>query len=200
MGTGTTRKAHTRFGAERTCPASPLGGAANILRMYEFLKSEPFLEARSNGRPYYFRNALPKTPSWDDVFRNLEKSIEENSLIKVVSHFSIVTHNGHKHLAAAAAFLEEIRKLDPALTPSAHVYIGLTRFSESFGKHRDNSDVFFWQILGSTNWKVYAQEGTREHNLKIGDVLYVPRNIDHEVTSLSPRAGISFGLDYGAVK
>jgi ribosomal protein L16 Arg81 hydroxylase len=168
--------------------------------MYKFLENKEFLEARRNKQPYLFRGVLPDAPSWDDVLKNLEKSLEEQSLIKVGPYFSIVTHNGDKHIRLAGELLEEIRKLDPSLSGSAHVYIGLTRFSESFGKHKDNADVFFWQVIGSTHWKVFSQAGVKEHTLGIGDVLYVPRYMEHEVTSLSPRVGISFGLDYGSAK
>lgn len=166
--------------------------------MYGFLSDAAFLDARERGRYFLFSGALSCTPSWDEVLLNVERSIEENSLIKLGPYLSIVTHNGHVHLQAAADFLAAIRRLDPSRPASAHVYIGLTRFSESFGRHRDNSDVFFWQVLGRTSWKVYAQDGVQEHTLGAGDVLYVPKNMDHEVRSLCPRVGISFGLDYGA--
>lgn len=168
--------------------------------MYKFLEDKEFLEARGSKQPYYFRGVLPNAPSWDDVLRNLEKSLEEQSLVKVGPYFSIVTHNGDKHIRLAGELLDEIRKLDPALGGSAHVYIGLTRFSESFGKHKDNADVFFWQVIGSTHWKVFAPAGVKEHTLTTGDMLYVPRYMEHEVTSLSPRVGISFGLDYGSAQ
>jgi ribosomal protein L16 Arg81 hydroxylase len=168
--------------------------------MYEFLQDKDFLDARKQKQDFYFRGVLPITPSWEDVFTDLEQSLEERSLVKVGQNFSVITHNGHKHIRLAAQFLDVIGKLDPSLSGSAHVYIGLTRFSQSFGKHKDNSDVFFWQIIGSTHWKVFPQTGVKEHTLKAGDVLYVPRYMEHEVTSLCPRVGISFGLDYGSPK
>ena len=168
--------------------------------MYKSLEDENFLEARKNKQYYFFGRVLPNTPSWDDVLMNLEKSIEEKSQIKIGPYFSLVTHNGHKHIKLAAEFLDEIKKFDVSLIGSAHVYIGLTKFSESFGKHKDNADVFFWQIIGSTSWKVFTQTGIKEHTLNVGDVIYVPRYMEHEVTSLCPRVGISFGLDYGKVK
>ena len=166
--------------------------------MYEFLEDERFLEARKN-KQYFFFGSIPlATPGWDDVFGNLEKSIEEQSLVKIGPYFSLVTHNGDKHIKRAGEFLNEIRKLDTSLSGSAHVYIGLTKFSESFGKHKDNCDTFFWQAIGSTSWKVFAQTGVKEHVLNAGDMIYVPRYMEHEVASLSPRVGISFGLDYGS--
>ena len=168
--------------------------------MYEFLQDAAFREARKAKRYWFFRKALQETPGWDDVFRNLEKSIEEQSLVKIGPYFSLVTHNGHLHIPQATAFLKEVQQFDPSLAGSAHVYIGLTKFSESFGRHRDNSDVFFWQVIGSTNWKVYPDDGVKEHVLTAGDIIYIPRYMDHEVTSLCPRVGISFGLDYGEKK
>jgi ribosomal protein L16 Arg81 hydroxylase len=164
--------------------------------MYKFLEDKDFLDARRNKRDYRFCGVLPSTPSWDDVFLNLEKSIDEKSIVKVGEYFSIITHKGDKHIPLAEQFLEAIRKLDPSLGGSAHVYIALTRLSQSFGRHKDNADVFFWQIIGSTRWKLFNDAGVKEHTLNVGDVLYVPRYMEHEVTSLGPRVGISFGLDY----
>lgn len=168
--------------------------------MYEFSQDEKFLQARRNKQYCLLEGILPETPGWDEVFMNLEKSIAEDSLIKIGPYFSLVTHNGDKHIPRAAQILAQIKTLDPSLSGSAHVYIGLTKFSESFGRHKDNCDTFFWQIIGSTNWKVYTQEGTREHTLHVGDLIYVPRYMEHEVSSLCPRVGISFGLDYPAAK
>jgi len=164
--------------------------------MYNFLKDPNFLNAKENKDYFLFKKVLPNVPSWDDVFINLQNSIEEQSPIKTIPKFTIITHNGHTHLKLASEFLNEIKKLNPALNASAHVYIGLTKFSESFGKHKDDSDVFFWQIIGNTNWKVSSLSGLKEHVLEVGDVIYVPNNMFHEVTSLGPRVGISLGLDY----
>lgn len=168
--------------------------------MYKFFEDEKFLEARRNKQYFLWRRVLLDTPSWDEVLRDLEKSIEENSPIKIGQYFSIITHRGDKHIPLAAAFLEEMKKLDASLPGSAHVYTGLTRYSQGLGKHNDNADVCFWQVIGSSNWKVFAQDGMKEHVLDVGDVIYVPRHMDHEVTSLGPRVGISFGLDYAAGK
>jgi hypothetical protein len=168
--------------------------------MYKFFEDEKFLEARRNKQYYFWSRVLLNTPSWDDVLRDLEKSIEENSLIKIGQYFSIITHLGDRHIPLAAEFLDEVKKLDVSLPGSAHVYTGLTKYSQGLGRHNDNADVFFWQIIGSSNWKVFTQAGMKEHALNVGDVIYIPRYMDHEVTSLGPRVGISFGLDYGTAK
>lgn len=168
--------------------------------MYKFLEDGKFLEARKNKRYYFWHKVLLDTPSWDDVLKDLEISIEENSPIKIGQYFSIITHRGDRHIQLAAEFLDEIKKLDASLPGSAHVYTGLTKYSQGLGKHNDNADVFFWQIIGSSSWKVSTQAGIKEHALTVGDVIYVPRYMDHEVTSLGPRVGISFGLDYGTAK
>jgi ribosomal protein L16 Arg81 hydroxylase len=166
--------------------------------MYEFLKDVDFLEARKKQNHFLFKKVLTDVPTWDDILLNVEKSYEENLLIKYLPNFTIITHNGEKYIKSVFDLLQEIKKIDNSVNASAHVYISLTKFGKSFGKHKDNSDVFFWQIIGNTIWKIETEDGIEEYVMEVGDIIYVPRGIFHEVIPLSPRVGISLGLDYGS--
>jgi hypothetical protein len=53
--------------------------------------------------------------------------------------------------------------------------------------HHDPHDIFYWQIVGTSFWKV---NGDITYTLNPGDLLYLPRENSHEVWCDGPRAGL----------
>jgi len=53
--------------------------------------------------------------------------------------------------------------------------------------HHDPHDIFYWQILGTSFWKI---DGGITYELKPGDMLYLPLENSHEVWCDGPRAGL----------
>jgi hypothetical protein len=53
--------------------------------------------------------------------------------------------------------------------------------------HHDPHDIFYWQILGTSFWKV---DNDITHILNPGDMLYLPKENSHEVWCDGPRAGL----------
>jgi len=74
-------------------------------------------------------------------------------------------------------------------------YFGAVSFTTkepTTSKHNDPMDVIYAQFVGSVTWTIYDEEGSESHVLNPGDIIYVPKSVLHEVTSLTPRAAISF--------
>jgi len=57
----------------------------------------------------------------------------------------------------------------------------------NFGRHNDDMDVWFWQCQGLSRWVLDDKEFT----LEPGDLIYVKKGIYHNVSALTPRAGVS---------
>lgn len=53
--------------------------------------------------------------------------------------------------------------------------------------HHDPHDIFYWQILGTSFWKI---DGGITYKLEPGDMLYLPLENSHEVWCDGPRAGL----------
>jgi mannose-6-phosphate isomerase-like protein (cupin superfamily) len=53
--------------------------------------------------------------------------------------------------------------------------------------HHDPHDIFYWQILGTSFWKI---DNDITYELKPGDMLYLPLENSHEVWCDGPRAGL----------
>jgi mannose-6-phosphate isomerase-like protein (cupin superfamily) len=70
--------------------------------------------------------------------------------------------------------------------------VSITNKEPTTGKHSDPIDVIYCQFVGSVTWTISDENGSESHVLNPGDIIYVPKSVDHEVTSMSPRAAISF--------
>lgn len=160
---------------------------------FDFLKDSEFLANRENRRHCVFRNLKLNPPTWDDILGCLNKDVVSNEKIKTLDNLGFVYYNADR-MSEVSKLLKEIQTLTDRQC-SAHCYISLLEISGTFGRHNDSSDVFFWQVQGRTHWTV-EQEKTYEYELLPNDLIYIPRFIFHTVRPLSPRAGISFGIDY----
>ena len=123
------------------------------------------------------------TPTWEEIFFNLNSSIElKESIINEYQGF-FVSHNAHR--------IKTVEKvLDRLNLKEAHSYINIIN-SPTFGEHKDIMDVWYWQVKGSTKWTI---EKEKEYILSEGDLIYIPTGVLHNVMPLGPRVGISMSL------
>lgn len=159
----------------------------------DFINDEKLNVARTNEQELYIPNVLTDTVSWDESFDYLTKVVEEESNIKLPGkYFTIVTHTAHTHIHKVHVVNEHLKNIKNRndYPVEAHMYMGLTGMSESFGPHSDDCEVLFWQCIGRTQWTV----NDNIYILCPSDCIYVPRGMQHDVKSLSPRMGISFGF------
>lgn len=140
----------------------------------------------------YYKSYFDILPSWDNVITALNYDITHRpNSVKVLKDLGFVTHYGHE-----VEIVENIRKQIHVMRPeeeicTAHLYISLLTISETFGWHKDETDVFFVQAIGQTKWQI---EGGLEFILSPGDMLFVAKNLMHNTIPLSPRVGISIGF------
>ena len=163
--------------------------------VYELYKDTDLDKARQNKTQLYMQNIFPNTITWDESFDYMTKVVEEDSPVRIGKYFTIITHTAHHHIEKVKSVCNEIEKLNNRSAnvdiADAHMYMGLTAKSESIGKHHDDCEVIFWQCIGKTEWTV---DENNKYILSPGDCLYIPKGMMHEVKSLSPRMGISFGF------
>jgi hypothetical protein len=162
--------------------------------MFEFLKAESFISNRQTNKHYVFRGVGLTTPTWEDILAHLNRNIVSKAKMKILDNLGFVLFDA-ECMPIVNELLTEIKALSDKPC-SAHCYISLLETSATFGRHNDNADVFFWQVQGSTQWRVEQDSQVYEYTLLPNDVIYIPRFAVHEVTPLSPRAGISIGIDY----
>lgn len=61
-------------------------------------------------------------------------------------------------------------------------------------RHSDAVDGLFLQCNGSTLWNIFYEGSTEEIIANPGDVLFIPKGIEHSVESLTPRSSISISF------
>ena len=119
------------------------------------------------------------TPSWEELLFDLNFSFTHNEPFKNPSSGFFVSHS--------ASRIKKVQKvLEELGLQEAHLYINVLN-TATFGPHKDECDVWFWQVKGQTIWEIENKQRTLEE----GDLIFIPKGTIHEVTPLGPRAGIS---------
>ena len=165
--------------------------------MTEFLKDPKFHLCRQEHEYYHFGEVYTPPITWADVVCEIDKATT-NKMWSYINDGKYL----EMHLRRAGdikyvpELLVEYGELDKTKFASAHAYISFSSIGKGTGRHRSKSDVLFWQAIGSTRWVVEGKMGTTTITLPPGHVLYIPHAMYHTVVPLSPRVGISLGLDY----
>jgi|694.fasta_scaffold141580_2 hypothetical protein len=69
--------------------------------------------------------------------------------------------------------------------------ISFTNSEKSTGRHSDEHDILYVQCIGTVMWKIWEEEKEKTFILNKGDCIFVKKNIEHEVLSITPRASLS---------
>lgn len=130
--------------------------------------------------PYFKREYNLDVVDWTETFLNYDKSVHLGKLIKFNYPGFFVSHEGHE--------IDKVKNVLKDLECNyAHLYFNISTKAETFGKHKDTIDVYYWQCQGVTEWTVEDKTVI----LNPGDLIYVPSGMYHSVLPLSPRLGIS---------
>lgn len=152
------------------------------------------VEARNSLKHCVVRNVGATMPTWSDILAELNRTVQHKERLKTLDSLGFVLLQAH-NIPSVSSMISVIENITDSKC-SAHCYISLLESSATFGRHNDNADVFFWQVQGSTRWTVEQGTEIYEYELTAGDLIYIPRFMIHQVVPLTPRAGISIGIDY----
>jgi ribosomal protein L16 Arg81 hydroxylase len=131
--------------------------------------------------------------TWDEVIFNFNENIVSDGFVTILDNYGLVTHDAEK-IKKVNDVSPLFQQLFPSNHISSHLYISLTEISKTFGKHNDDVSVFFWQCIGITRWTVY-EDISYVYDLMPGELLYIPKEVYHNTQPITPRAGVSFGIE-----
>jgi len=138
--------------------------------------------------PYFIREFNMNVVSWTEAFLSYDRSVRNQNHIKFNPPGFFVSHEGHD-IEKAKNVMNELE------CNHAHLYFNITTKTKTYGRHKDTVDVWFWQCQGATKWilddKHLGGNWTDEVILNPGDLIFIPKNMYHNVIPLSPRLGIS---------
>lgn len=170
-----------------------------------FLYDSNYINARNRGDYFHFGVVPVPVPTWEQVLLEVDREMNIQSetgdphIIKHFDNYSIVIHEAQAIHPVVQEFLKQIQngyrtfKANQQFT--ALGYISLSSLSHTYGRHNDVMDVWCWNILGATYWKVEGRERIFEKVLEQGELIYVPRGMWHDTKPMGPRVNISFGSE-----
>jgi mannose-6-phosphate isomerase-like protein (cupin superfamily) len=157
--------------------------------------TEDFLENYKNKKHYYFQATELPIVDWfsaihnlDEVARNYPEDILELGNLGVVVH-DIQSDKMFVNMEFAH-YLMDVEQC----AVSSHVYMSFTSQSKSFPPHSDDVDVYLYNALGSINFTVWDPDPIT-YTLVPGDMVYVPKGMQHQSVPLEPRVSISYGIE-----
>jgi len=153
---------------------------------------------------------LDQTPyellTWDDCINTLNEYFVEDKWIRLFPDFSFVANNVTNY-PQVQSILNHLKKINPNKAYNANLYCNMSTTGSTFGLHVDTQDVWVWQCVGTTKWAVHynngsyhSYEGVVVHELKPGNMLYIPKGLYHAAKPLTPRFSISFAVFDDVIK
>jgi ribosomal protein L16 Arg81 hydroxylase len=160
------------------------------------IKLEQVVEIQSNWNDFInMINRGYKTPQTEDYRSqyNQDLMIEEGTL-RFYDKLTLIIDKLEKHSVKEFKPIQTFLNKFEIKFRTAFGLISFTAFEKGTGRHQDNTDVVYLQVIGSVNWHIWLDDKEIDIKLSAGDAMFMPANIYHEVSSLTPRAGITFTI------
>ena len=163
-------------------------------KLPNWLLSKELRDAVNSRTPFYIPNAVATLSyKWDDVIEliNMDKQLTRH-----MKAGGFLIHFLNDKFQNIVDLAEQIQSVFPSRTGdmSVHLYGSLSKESGSHGRHKDTANVFFIQGSGITK---FAFDDGSSYNLYNGDLLYIPKGLQHKAIPLSKRISISVPLNKG---
>lgn len=157
--------------------------------------SEEFLNNHKNKKHYHWPATGLPIVDWftavdnlDEVARTNPEDILELGNLGVVVH-DILSPKMEVNLEVA----HQLMDIEQCAV-SSHVYMSFTSLSKSFPPHCDDVDVYLYNALGSIDFTVWDPDPIT-YTLAPGEMVYVPKGMQHQSVPLEPRVSISYGVE-----
>lgn len=119
-----------------------------------------------------------------DIAVGMHEGLFASSL--AIIHFLNATDNEIPQ--EASEFYQEFRDNCPEHVPENFESLMIPT------RHADPIDGIYIQCLGNTFWTAYYDDHVEKFALKPGDIMVIPKGVEHSVESLTPRAGLSIAM------
>jgi len=164
----------------------------DVFNLFKIAKSKNSINFKS-----YWTCTIDRSEQYTPLYKDLIQEISPLHPGKKISAFSIINpitkHNININNNAFNNFKDyfincNINKIPDEAPPE-----------ESFipTRHHDPVDGFFIQFEGSTLWKIYYKDNEKQYTLKSGDMMFIPKNLEHSVEALEPRCSVSISFTDG---
>lgn len=133
---------------------------------------------------------------WDDKpWSNFNNVIPNKILEVILKEETTLLTNCDRASKTIIDFITEVQDETNMITDCHMFYCSSDYKSKGLGKHNDNNDNLMIHIFGKTKVTIWGKDKI-EKVLKPGDLVYVPRKVDHLFESQSERLSLSFPMLY----
>lgn len=178
------------------------------LSIVQILKENNLWENVKSQQPFVLRNSGMPDVTWKEILTLVYSDLKIGKSLGqgesgIYDHFGFKLMKANRIQKVQDEF-EELKHLfkvsqDRTVAPGgAQLYISISTNRESYGSaHRDPENVFFWQVRGKSNWKIWTKDEESvqlDEILEPGDILYCPPSLKHQIIAVTPRAGVSIAF------
>tara|TARA_Y100000385_G_scaffold130372_1_gene135703 strand:+ start:201 stop:644 length:444 start_codon:yes stop_codon:yes gene_type:complete len=133
-------------------------------------------------------------PTWDLVIGNLSANPED--ALFIMEELGVAVHQVcTEEYKPILDFADTLSKQYNNAPVTAQTMISFTTRSKTYGKHNDDVDVYFLQAIGQTAFGVWEDDKQYDYILDPGDLLHIPKGLSHATMPITPRVGISYGVE-----
>jgi mannose-6-phosphate isomerase-like protein (cupin superfamily) len=169
--------------------------------------------ARLENRAVVFKNLAPEVPSWERIIKYVDKEIHtgpgavpmeplnERVINGVILHHLFYMMVRHPYLSDFPELAQVQDSVEAAIGVRPLVVNSIVNYisgEEPIPVHSDDRETFYWQCQGEAVWQIYDDWRDREpsqiHALEPGDVIYLPRKVNHSVQMPTPRMAVVFSI------
>lgn len=174
---------------------------------YEVTRDE-IRSAYLNSVPLHVKNQIKILPEWSDFIKNIDESIKKETLdvkssnpsSKILGSLRVfdtlafsIDHSVNYQYPGIVEMNDYLSSL--GLQPfTAISFINLAGGQNTTTRHSDGCSVLYIQVINSVKWVVNINETDKEFILEPGDIMFMPKGVEHEVFSSAPRAAVSFAV------
>ena len=119
--------------------------------------------------------------TWQEAIDNINQSMLNKEEVKIKEPGHYVVHEAQR-IWSVQKILERLR------LKYAHLYMNMVVDTGTFGNHKDEMNVWYWQCEGRTKWIIDEKD---ECLLEPGDLIFIEAGTYHNIIPLTPRFGIS---------
>jgi hypothetical protein len=177
---------------------------------------EKIEQARTDRRAAVFRGLVKDTPKWEDFIQHAQRQadsppatiplipLEERTINGVILRnlFYLAVRDPDLEAFPETKLIRDIfdSALSGTIEPTS-AFINYIGGEPPIGVHADMRETVYWQCQGTSIWEISDDSVWPEvpkviesNELHPGDVIYLPRELKHNVIIRQPRCGIAFSF------
>jgi len=170
------------------------------------LAGEQLQSAIKNQSPIHIKKQINVFPEWSDIINSIDVAMKEESIqacpphceqignVRFFDRLLLAVNSAERYDYPGLNEIKEYFKSVDVEFLKSLVIVHFSTLQKTTGRHYDDKSVIYIQLINSVVWNVWENDVKKEFVLEPGDIMFMPKMIEHEVIPLMPRVAITFGI------